>query len=133
MLTGRRTFGGEGVTDTLASVVKDQPDVGKAPPQVRRLLRKCLEKDPKRRLRDLGDAWDLIEAQSAPLSRAWIAWSVAGVLALAVAELVFVQARLATGTRGRRMHLSVPLPGDGWAPSSSRCRVTGARWWYRRR
>src|SRR5262245_17903784 len=59
MVTGRRLFGGDDVTETIASVVKDQPDLSPAPSAVRRLLTRCLEKDPKKRLRDIGDAWEL--------------------------------------------------------------------------
>jgi Tol biopolymer transport system component len=68
MLTGKRLFRGEDLTETLASVVKEEPPLAEAPASVRRLLRKCLEKDPKRRLRDIGDAWELLE--SAPESAA---------------------------------------------------------------
>src|SRR5665213_3058421 len=57
LLTGERPFQGDDVTEVLASVMKDQPDLSKAPPELRRLLRKCLEKDPRKRLRDIGDAW----------------------------------------------------------------------------
>ena len=60
MLTGQRAFKGDDISITLASVLKDEltwqalpPDV---PEPVRRLLRRCLEKDPKRRLRDIGEA-----------------------------------------------------------------------------
>ena len=96
MLTGERLFAGDDLTETLASVVKDQPDFSKAPPQVARLLRRCLEKDPRRRLRDLGDAWDLLDEPraSAPGSsatpavskwRALAGWALAAVLAIAFA------------------------------------------------
>jgi eukaryotic-like serine/threonine-protein kinase len=51
MLTGEPLFKGEDVTETLASVVKDQPTLGNVPPQVRRLLKRCLEKDPQKRPR----------------------------------------------------------------------------------
>ena len=60
MLTGRRPFGGDEVSDTLASVLKD--DVpwdalpAALPAHVRRLLRRCLEKDPRKRLSSIGDA-----------------------------------------------------------------------------
>jgi hypothetical protein len=60
MLAGRRLFRGETVSDTLAGVLKneidfsDLPDATPAP--VRRLLRRCLERNPKNRLRDIGDA-----------------------------------------------------------------------------
>ena len=66
MVTGRRLFHGDSVTDVLAAVVKDTPDLGAAPPPVRRLLEKCLEKDPRKRLRDISAAALLIEdAQAA--------------------------------------------------------------------
>jgi Tol biopolymer transport system component len=86
MLTGRRPFEGDHVTDALASIVKDEPDLGGAPPQVRRLLRRCLEKDPKQRLRDIGDAWDLLDADRPPRAqRARIGWGVAGAIVLGAA------------------------------------------------
>ncbi len=61
MLTGRQLFGGgETITDTLASVVKDAPDLSAfpvdVPPHVRHLIERCLCKDPARRLRDIGEA-----------------------------------------------------------------------------
>ena len=59
MLTGRAPFRGETVTDTLAAVVRAEPDwealPRQTPPAVRRMLRRSLEKDPTRRLRDAGD------------------------------------------------------------------------------
>src|SRR6185295_17728643 len=61
MLTGRRLFQGEDVSDTLAAVIKDEPRWDGIPVKVRRLLQSCLEKDPRRRLRDIGDAWRLLE------------------------------------------------------------------------
>jgi eukaryotic-like serine/threonine-protein kinase len=60
LLTGERPFRGEDVTEILASVVKENPDLGKAPAAIRRLLTRCLEKDPKKRLRDIGDVGDLL-------------------------------------------------------------------------
>jgi serine/threonine protein kinase len=61
MLTGQQLFHGETVSDTLAQVLTKEPDWEQVPAKVRRLLKKCLEKDPKKRLRDIGDAWDLLE------------------------------------------------------------------------
>src|SRR5450432_1323290 len=55
IVTGKRLFEGEDLTETLASVVKDRPDLSAVPANVRRLLERCLEKDPKKRLRDIGD------------------------------------------------------------------------------
>ena len=60
MLTGRRTFAGTSTTEVLAAVIKDNPDwtalPADVPPSIRRLLARCLTKDPKQRLRDIGDA-----------------------------------------------------------------------------
>ena len=60
MLTGRRAFGGDDVTETLATVLKEPPDWRGLPPDlpmaVQRVLRRCLEKDPRKRLSAIGDA-----------------------------------------------------------------------------
>jgi len=60
LLTGRRAFAGDTVSGTIAAIHGQEPDWERLPantPQlVRRLLRRCLEKDPDRRLRDMGDA-----------------------------------------------------------------------------
>ena len=60
MLTGRAAFAGDTVTDIIAAVVTREPDwtalPAATPASIRRLLARCLEKDPKRRLRDIGDA-----------------------------------------------------------------------------
>src|SRR5687768_1349259 len=59
MLAGRRAFEGDDVSDVLASVLKTDPDwsvlPSDLPPPVPRLLRRCLEKDPKKRLRDVAE------------------------------------------------------------------------------
>src|SRR5262245_38076801 len=60
MVTGTRPFEGADSTETMASVVMKDPDFDEAPLPIRRLLRKCLEKDPKSRLRDIGDVWELL-------------------------------------------------------------------------
>ncbi|HKV03999.1 MAG TPA: protein kinase [Candidatus Acidoferrales bacterium] len=60
MLTGQMAFCGESVTDTLAAVIRAEPDwsalPGATPLRVRVLLQRCLQKDPRQRLRDIGDA-----------------------------------------------------------------------------
>jgi serine/threonine protein kinase len=66
MLAGRPVFAGEDVTEILASVVKDKPDLSGLPPMVRPLLERCLEKDPKKRLRDIGDMELLLQMPPAP-------------------------------------------------------------------
>jgi Tol biopolymer transport system component/tRNA A-37 threonylcarbamoyl transferase component Bud32 len=60
MLTGKRLFQGETVSDTLAAVLRDPVDFGKlppsTPPSVRVLLERCLERDPKQRLQAIGES-----------------------------------------------------------------------------
>ena len=60
MLTGRRTFEGEAITDTLAGILRGEPDwkalPASTPPAIRRVLRRCLEKDIRQRLQSIGDA-----------------------------------------------------------------------------
>ena len=60
LLTGERLFQGEDTSDTLAQVLTKEPDLSKVPPQARPLLARCLVKDPKKRLRDIGDAEALL-------------------------------------------------------------------------
>jgi Tol biopolymer transport system component/tRNA A-37 threonylcarbamoyl transferase component Bud32 len=69
MLSGQRVFEGETVSDTLASVLKSDPDFDKLstdiPAAVRRLLRRCLHKDPHHRLHDAADARIVLEEVAA--------------------------------------------------------------------
>ena len=66
MLTGRRAFAGEDTSDVLAAVLRQEIDwttlPADTPASVRRLLRRCLERDPKRRLRDIGEARIALES-----------------------------------------------------------------------
>src|SRR6516165_747426 len=84
MLTGRRLIEGETISDTLASVLTKEPDWTELPIKVQRLLKSCLEKDPKRRLRDIGDAWRLLDDAPGRASRAAaLPWAVAALLFMA--------------------------------------------------
>jgi serine/threonine-protein kinase len=60
LLSGRRAFTGETVADVLVAIVTSEPDwealPPETPPRIRDLLGRCLQKDPSRRLRDVGDA-----------------------------------------------------------------------------
>ena len=60
MLTGRAAFARETVSDTIAAILEREPDwqvlPATLPPVVGRLIKRCLDKDSKRRLRDIGDA-----------------------------------------------------------------------------
>ena len=71
MLTGRSMFAGDTHADTVAAVLEREPDWSalppSTPPTIVRLLRRCLQRDVKRRLRDIGDArFELEDAASDP-------------------------------------------------------------------
>jgi len=60
MLTGTRLFEGDSVADTIALVINRNPDMSllpeATPPRLRQLIARCLDRDPQRRLRDIGEA-----------------------------------------------------------------------------
>lgn len=69
LLSGQRAFGADTPADIVAAILEREPAWDRLPPAtpapIRRLLRRCLEKDPRRRLRDIGDARiDIDEALS---------------------------------------------------------------------
>ena len=100
MLTGKRLYTGENASETLASVIKDDPDWNLIPTdtplKIRELLRRCLQKDSRKRLRDVGDARIEIEEALAdpsgtlalpagsvaaqPTWRRALPWAIAGLL-----------------------------------------------------
>jgi Tol biopolymer transport system component len=61
MLTGRPPFRADAPQETMASILRDEPDLTKVPAQARRLLKRCLEKDPQKRLRHIGDVMALLD------------------------------------------------------------------------
>ena len=71
-LTGQRPFAGDTATDLLADILKGEPNWDalpkNMPTRVRDLLWRCLQKDPRRRLRDIGDAWLQISETSSATS-----------------------------------------------------------------
>jgi eukaryotic-like serine/threonine-protein kinase len=78
MLTGKRPFDGEDVSDTLAFILTREPDWSalplNIPAAIRRLLRRCLDKNAKERLRDIGDArLEIKEALTAPTGETVVA------------------------------------------------------------
>jgi Tol biopolymer transport system component len=91
MLTGGRLFQSQTIPDTLAAVLKNEPDWDRVPAQARRLVRACLERDPRRRLRDIGDMQRLLEArpEAETSRRASPKWQ-AATAALAVSLLIVI-------------------------------------------
>jgi eukaryotic-like serine/threonine-protein kinase len=118
MLTAKKAFSGESITETLAAVIRTEPDWSQLPAatplRARVLLQRCLQKDPKQRLRDIGDARISLDEiiSGAPLEapsprelagasgwraafgrQAILAWSVAASLAIALAVLAWAYQR----------------------------------------
>jgi len=98
MLSGKRLFQGETASDTLAAVLRQDLDWTLLPPDLpasdRRLVERCLDRDPKKRLRDIGEARIALEApssasltpateQSGLSRRTWLGIAGAGVAGLA--------------------------------------------------
>jgi eukaryotic-like serine/threonine-protein kinase len=137
MLTGKMAFHGETVTDTLAAVIRAEPDWSQLPAatpiRVRVLLQRCLQKDPKQRLRDIGEARILLDevlsgAQdpllagtagiSVSLWRRALPWTLFGVTVIALAALAFVHFREKPTALAESMRFQIPLtanlaPGGG--------------------
>jgi len=129
MLTQKQLFAGDTVSDTLAEVLKTEPDLAllpdNLPPSVIRLLRRCLTRDPHQRLRDIGDArLELEEVKTeeatptgkegeeagAPRSR-WremLAWA-AAILGIGAALFLAFQPSAPTPDKPR-IHFEVTLP-----------------------
>ena len=124
MLTGRPAFSGESISDIVARVIEREPDWSRlpvgVPARVRELLRHCLEKDPKKRRRDIGDVQLEIErAMSEPAqasiadgtsrSHMRLAWIVAALLAAALAVTIAWPYVVPT-TAGRETRVDVSTP-----------------------
>jgi serine/threonine protein kinase/Tol biopolymer transport system component len=125
MLSGRRLFSGETVSDTLAAVLTRDADFAllpaTVPSNVKALLRRCLERDPKRRLRDIGEARVILtspeSADGAPpvrveparTPRALVAGFAIALALLGVAAGWFARAKRSAEANGR-VHLEIPFP-----------------------
>jgi len=148
MLTNRRLFEGETISDTLASVLKSELDWSSLPPEtpqrIRRLLRRCLERDPMKRLRDIGEARITLEeamsgaadesaAATAPkqgLLRP-LAFAAGGLVvgALAIAIIGSATKPPANEPPLRRFHLSLP-EGDKGQPLEPQLSPDGTKMVY---
>ena len=138
LITGRRPFGPSAVSDTssaaahddgedaasiLAAVIQSQPVWDGIPASVRPLLESCLQKDPRNRLRDIGDAWKLLATApampAAPRASA-LGWIAAGLLAVATAIALWAPWReQAPATRQEPMRFEVDAGPDVMLPPLS--------------
>jgi len=127
MLTGQRPFTGDDVTETIAGIVKSDPDWSALPPTLpsssRRVVRRCLEKDPRRRLRDIGDARLDLEAadpvnlvterggrRKGILVPMWVVWTAAFVIAAALIAIVSTERPRGDQDDGRAERFVIPIP-----------------------
>jgi serine/threonine protein kinase/Tol biopolymer transport system component len=136
-LTGKRAFNGDDVSDTVASVLKSQPDwtalPNDTPAAIRRLLRRSLEKDPRRRLSDMADARLEIDeaegfagADTTPEAgprvttrvRPPLAWTIAATLAVALISAIVLWSPWRVGPLPVSEHLSVDLGADAFLGGS---------------
>jgi serine/threonine-protein kinase len=136
MLSGRRLFQGEDVSETLAAVIMKDIEWGSlpadTPPHIRRLLERCLERDPKLRLRDIGEAritiqevldrpQDLSVAEPQKTRRnVWLSiapWivAVAALAALGWSQLIDDQPHTASNVMRFTMALAVDQPLENHA------------------
>jgi hypothetical protein len=133
MLTGKRAFGGAEIVDVLAQILEREPDFdalpSATPPAIRRLLRRSLEKDVKRRLSDIADAGlEIDEALTTPVDsgpgrpvrvevqpagwRRALPWALASALGLALGLLVLLWAPWRTPSPVAPQRLSAELGAD---------------------
>ena len=129
LLTGEQMFQGEDAAETLAAVIHEQPEVEKAPPQVRKLLQRCMEKDPKNRLRDISVAKELLESepQAAASLPSWFragGWIIAGVLLATSAALGWIAWRATRPVTHKLVRLDVDLGADVSLPTPGASFVT---------
>jgi serine/threonine protein kinase len=96
MVTGTQAFAGETISDLLAAVLTKECDLSGVPPRLRGLLRRCLEKDPAKRLRDIGDMSLLLDdppAASTEITRRRpLPWFVAALAVVIAAAAIAIGA-----------------------------------------
>ena len=126
MLTGGRAFGGETTTEVLAKILERDPDFTRLPPTVSapvvRLLHRCLEKEPRRRLRDIGEVrFELEESHVGTDARLIPSTPASGVRALARQPLTLGVGALllGAGIAGAAIWLFSPVSPVGARPIST--------------
>jgi hypothetical protein len=141
MLTGRALFQGSSVSEILAAVLRDAPPLqalpATTPPGVRRLLDRCLQRDPRKRLRDIGDARLELDAVAndpevpvpAPQKRSLAAAATWAAIAVALAALAGVAGwSLSRDVRLPLRKLEIALPAG--SPATVQLSPDGTRLTY---
>jgi Tol biopolymer transport system component/tRNA A-37 threonylcarbamoyl transferase component Bud32 len=114
LLTGESLFQGEDVSDSLAAVIRKEPDLTRVPIEVRRLLQACLEKDPKNRLRDIGDVWRLLDTRQEETTKparpgVVLPWVAAAIAIAGAGALAFIHFRT-PAPEPRVIRFQIPAP-----------------------
>jgi serine/threonine protein kinase/Tol biopolymer transport system component len=146
MLTGRKAFAGESITDTVVEVMTKEPDWSLippgTPPRIVALLRRCLQKQQRDRLRDIGDAKveldrtepEIERSQPGPTTRrpmrrpalATIALTTAGFAAgVGLAWLLLTRPAPSATNSARTMRSAIDLPADASLPLGTRIPLIG--------
>ncbi|HQX80099.1 MAG TPA: protein kinase, partial [Vicinamibacterales bacterium] len=132
MLTAQRCFKGEDVSDTLAAVLRQDVDwaalPADTPPRLKRLLERCLDRDVKQRLRDIGEArveiakieagapdTSVVSVASAaaapvPARSAAVPWAIAAVTTISLVTALVMWAPWKAAPPAQAMHLSIVPP-----------------------
>jgi eukaryotic-like serine/threonine-protein kinase len=136
MLTGRQTFAGDSVTDLLSSVTRDEPDwsalPATTPEGIRTLLRRCLVKDPQKRLPHIGivrvevdegqsgQMPDTVSTWSAVTARRRLPWPWLLTLSLALALIgtLWFWSPWRPSAGSTTMRFVIPVLGKGLAPTT---------------
>src|SRR5262249_39842854 len=114
MLTGTQLHQGETIDEILSSVVNYEPHWDRVPSRVRPLLRRCLEKDPQKRWRHIGDVMALVEevpqvsARGVRPPRARWAWAAA--VAFGIVAMVALRAPWRTTPPANQVRFQIPVP-----------------------
>jgi hypothetical protein len=125
MVTGRFLFRGGDVSETLAAVLKQEPDLSPVPRKLHKLLRSCLEKQPDRRLRDIADAWLLLDEDAAPPSATappgprqfvWPALAAAALAACSTVSWLHFREAPAAPAASLRFQITPPADASGTNP-----------------
>jgi serine/threonine protein kinase/Tol biopolymer transport system component len=145
MLAGTRGFTGDTVSDTLASVLKEQPDMAKlpddTPPAIRHLLERCLDKNPRQRLRDIGEARirldrvirgeaatpDAALPSTASRTRTIMPYGITALLVIAAVLLTYQMTKSPPQPEGRLRKFRIPVESRGTGPNEPVISPDGSR------